>query len=97
MLLPVINAGPQSAGGKVHALAVTSCDRLAAIPDLPMISESGSSGYESSQWYEVRASVGTTAEILNLLNSSLAKIMQGTDMKTRMAKDGRMPVGGSRE
>jgi tripartite-type tricarboxylate transporter receptor subunit TctC len=97
MFLPAINAGPQIAAGRVHALAVTSRERLAAFPDLPTISESGLPGYESSQWYGVLAPAGTPADVLNLLNSQIAKIMNGAEMKNRMTNDGLVPIGGNRE
>jgi tripartite-type tricarboxylate transporter receptor subunit TctC len=97
MFLPAINAGPQVAAGRVHALAVTSRERLAAFPDLPTVAESGLPGYESSQWYGVLAPAGTPADVLNLLNSQIAKTMNGTEMKNRMTNDGLVAVGSTRE
>jgi tripartite-type tricarboxylate transporter receptor subunit TctC len=97
MFLPAINAGPQIAAGRVRALAVTSRERLPAMPDLPTVAESGLPGYESSQWYGVLAPAGTPREILNLLNSQVEKIMREPGMKSRMANDGLVPVGGTRE
>ena len=72
-------------------------DRLAALPELPTIAESGLAGYESSQWYGVLAPAGTQGDILNQLNAAIVRIMQSADMKARMAKDGLVPIGGSRE
>jgi tripartite-type tricarboxylate transporter receptor subunit TctC len=97
MFLPAINAGPQIAAGRVHALAVTSRERLAAFPELPTLAESGLPGYESSQWYGVLAPAGTPLEILALLNSQVEKIMRDPAMKSRMANDGLVPIGSSRE
>ncbi|MSQ53334.1 MAG: tripartite tricarboxylate transporter substrate binding protein [Betaproteobacteria bacterium] len=97
MFLPVINAGPHIAAGRLRGIAVTSKDRLASLPDLPTISEAGLAGYESSQWYGVLAPAGTQIAILNQLNATIDRIMQSADMKSRMAKDGLVPIGGSRE
>ena len=97
MFLPVINAGPHIAAGRLRGIAVTSKDRLAALPDLPTISESGLVGYESSQWYGVLAPAGTPTDILGQLNAVIDRIMQSADMKGRMAKDGLVPIGGGRE
>lgn len=97
MFLPVINAGPHIAGGRLRGIAVTSKDRLTALPDLPTIAESGLAGYESSQWYGVLAPAGTQGDILNQLNGAIVRIMQSTDMKGRMAKDGLVPIGSSRD
>lgn len=41
MFLPAINAGGHVASGRLRALAVTSRERLAAMPDLPTVAEAG--------------------------------------------------------
>jgi tripartite-type tricarboxylate transporter receptor subunit TctC len=97
MFLPAINAGPQVAGGRLRALAVTSRERLAAMPELPTVSEAGLAGYESSQWYGLLAPAGTPREVLDLLNARVANIMRSSDMKARMTSDGLVPIGSSRE
>jgi len=97
MFLPAINAGPHLKSGRLRALAVTSRERLPAMPELPTISESGLQGYESSQWYGVLAPAGTPADVLGLLNAHIAKIMQAADMKQRLTSEGLLTVGGTRE
>ncbi len=97
MFLPAINAGGHVAAGRLRAIAVTSRERLQAMPDLPTVSEAGLPGYESSQWYGLLAPVGTQSEVLDLLNSQVANIMRSSDMKIRMTNDGLVPIGGSRE
>jgi tripartite-type tricarboxylate transporter receptor subunit TctC len=97
MFLPAINAVPHLASGRLRALAVTSRERLAALPELPTVAESGLPGYESSQWYGLLAPAGTPAEVLDVLNARVANIMQSADMKARMTSDGLVPIGGSRE
>jgi len=97
MFLPAINAGPHVAAGRLRAIAVTSRERIAAMPDVPTVSESGLSGYESSQWYGVLAPAGTPPEVLNLLSAHVAKVMQSADMQARMANDGLIPVGSTNE
>ncbi|HEY6721223.1 MAG TPA: tripartite tricarboxylate transporter substrate binding protein [Burkholderiales bacterium] len=97
MFLPAINARGHVAAGRLRAIAVTSLERLQAMPDLPTVSEAGLPGYESSQWYGLLAPAGTHPEILKLLNAQVANIMRSADMKTRMTNDGLVPIGGSRE
>jgi tripartite-type tricarboxylate transporter receptor subunit TctC len=97
MFLPAINAGPHVKSGRLRAVAVTSTVRLAAMPDVPTVAESGLAGYESSQWYGVLAPAGTPEEILNALSAQVAKIMQTADMKQRMIEDGIVPVGNTRQ
>ncbi|MEQ1776808.1 MAG: tripartite tricarboxylate transporter substrate binding protein, partial [Burkholderiales bacterium] len=97
MFLPAINAGPHIKTGRLRALAVTSRERLAAMPNLPTVAEAGLKGYESSQWYGMLAPAGTSTEILNLLNSHVAKIMRAADVRQRLIDDGLIPIGSTRE
>ena len=97
MFLPAINAGPHVKTGRLRALAVTSRERLAAMPGLPTVAEAGLKGYESAQWYGLWAPAGTPVEILNLLNAQVAKTTQATDIRQRLTDDGLVPIGGTRE
>jgi tripartite-type tricarboxylate transporter receptor subunit TctC len=97
MFMPTTNAVPLVRAGRLRALAVTSRERVAALPELPTVSESGLKGYESSQWYGMMAPAGTPADVLNLLATHIAKIMRGEDMKKRMADGGSVAVGSTRE
>jgi len=97
MFLPAINAGPHIKTNRLRALAVTSRERLPVMPNLPTVAEAGLKGYESSQWYGLFAPAGTSADILNLLNAAVAKIMQSMDIKQRLGEEGVVPVGSTRE
>jgi tripartite-type tricarboxylate transporter receptor subunit TctC len=97
MFMPTTNAVPLVKAGRLRALAVTTREKVPAMPELPTVAESGLKGYESSQWYGVLAPAGTPADILALLNSHIAKIMQAPDMKQRLAGEGLVAVGGTRE
>jgi tripartite-type tricarboxylate transporter receptor subunit TctC len=97
MFLPAINAGPHVAAGKLRAIAVTSRERLASMPDLPTVSEAGLNGYESSQWYGLLAPAGTPQDIASTLNASVVKIMHSNHMMATMKRDGLVPIGSSRE
>jgi len=97
MFMPTTNAVPLVKAGRLRALAVTTRERVPALPDLPTVAESGLKGYESNQWYGVLAPAGAPADILVLLNSHIAKIMQAPDMKQRMAAEGLVAIGSTRE
>jgi tripartite-type tricarboxylate transporter receptor subunit TctC len=97
MFMPALTAVPLVNSGRVRALAVTSRNRLPALPTLPTISESGLEGYESSQWYGFLAPAGTPLDIVNVLSAHTMKIMQSAEMKQRMADDGCIAVGSTRE
>jgi tripartite-type tricarboxylate transporter receptor subunit TctC len=97
MFMPALTALPLIQSGRVRALAVTSLERLPALPELPTVSESGLKGYQSSQWYGLLAPAGTPPDILNFLNGHAMKIMQSAEMKDRMKNSGSVAVGSTRE
>jgi tripartite-type tricarboxylate transporter receptor subunit TctC len=97
MFMPALAAVPLVNSGRVRAIAVTSRERLPALPNLPTVSESGLKGYESSQWYGFLAPAGTPGDIVNLLNGHSMKIMQTPEMKKQMADAGSLAVGSTRE
>jgi len=97
MFMPTTNAVPLVKSGRLRALAVTSRQRVPAMPELPTVSESGLKGYESSQWYGLFAPAGTPADLIALLNSQVVKIMQAPDMKQRMTAEGLVAVGSTRD
>ena len=97
MFMPALAAVPLVNSGRVRALAVTSRNRLPALPALPTVSESGLKGYESSQWYGLLAPAGTPLDIVNVLGAHTMKVMQTAEMKERMKEAGSIAVGSTRE
>jgi len=97
MFMPTTNAVHLVKEGRLRALAVTSRERLPAMPDLPTVAESGLKGYESSQWYGLLAPNGTPAELLDALNTHVVKIMRAPEMKQRLIGEGIVAVGSTRE
>ncbi len=86
-----------AAGGKVRGLAVTSAKRLAKLPDIPTIAESGYPGFEATDWKGLVAPAGTPAAVVNRLNAEVVKILQSREALDRLATDGSEPIGGSPE
>lgn len=76
----------QVKGGKVKALGVTSRKRLAALPEVPSISETpGFEDYEVSLWSGVLAPAGTPRAIIDRLNADIRTVMTAPQMVERMA------------
>jgi len=82
-------------GGKVRALAVTSAKRVASLPDVPTVAESGFPGFEDYTWVGVFAPSKTPADVVQRLNTEIEKILQQPEFQTRLAGVGFEPVGGS--
>jgi tripartite-type tricarboxylate transporter receptor subunit TctC len=88
---------PHIQSGRVRAIAVTMDKRVAALPDVPTISESGVPGYQMSTWYGAVAPVKTPREIILKLNQEMLKALVLQDVKERLAGLGAEVVGNSPE
>jgi tripartite-type tricarboxylate transporter receptor subunit TctC len=75
-------------GGRLRALAVTSAQRAAAIPELPTIAEAGLPGYEATGWFALLAPAKTSGTVINKLNSEVVAIMQTPEVKERLTTQG---------
>ena len=71
--------------GKLKALAVTSAKRIAALPEVPAVAESGLAGYEASVWYGVVAPARTPREIIAKLNAEILTIMRERGNRDKIA------------
>ncbi|MBL8383952.1 MAG: tripartite tricarboxylate transporter substrate binding protein [Burkholderiales bacterium] len=88
------SASPHVRAGKLKALAVTGSKRSPAMPALPTIAESGLPGYEVYEWNAIFAPAGTPAEIVQRMQSELARALALPDVRERLAGMGAEPVGG---
>jgi tripartite-type tricarboxylate transporter receptor subunit TctC len=88
------SAMPQIKAGKLKALAVTSAERSAAVPDLPTIAEAGGlKGFEASSWFGLLAPAGTPADIVARVQQETAKALATPAMKERLLSQGAIPSG----
>jgi tripartite-type tricarboxylate transporter receptor subunit TctC len=93
--LPSVSAFIKS--GKLRALAVGSAQRVAALPDVPTIAESGYKGFETSQWYGLIAPAGTPVPIVKRLQEESAKALKAGPVTERFAHDSALGVGDTPE
>lgn len=87
----IATALPQIRAGKIRALAVASGKRVAALPDLPTVGESGYPGFEAWAWQGFVAPAGTPRPVLMKLNSEFAKTMADAVIKQRLSESGFEP------
>jgi tripartite-type tricarboxylate transporter receptor subunit TctC len=88
------SAMPQIKAGKLKALAVTSAERSAAVPDLPTVAEAGPlKGYEASSWFGLLAPAGTPADVVTRLQQETARALGSPALKERLLAQGAIPSG----
>ena len=88
---------PHIQSGRVRAIAVTMDKRVAALPDVPTIAESGVPGYSMSTWYGAVIQVKTPRDIVVRLNQEMLKALALPDVRERMAGLGADVVGNTPE
>jgi tripartite-type tricarboxylate transporter receptor subunit TctC len=88
------SALPHIKAGKLKALAVTSAQRSAAVPELPTIAEAGPlPGFDASSWFGLLAPAGTPADIVSRVQQETAKAMNTPALKERLLSQGAIPSG----
>jgi tripartite-type tricarboxylate transporter receptor subunit TctC len=75
---------PHIKAGKIRALAVSSAQRVASLPDVPTLGELGYPGMEDYTWVGFFVPAGTPPEVAQKLNDALLKIAKDPQIKQRL-------------
>ena len=78
----------QIKGGKVKVYGVTSDKRVASLPDIPTLAESGVKGAEVGIWHGVYAPKGTPKPVIDKLVSSLQAALKDPEVQKRYTELG---------
>ncbi|MEJ8849660.1 tripartite tricarboxylate transporter substrate binding protein [Variovorax rhizosphaerae] len=85
----------QVQAGKVRALAVTSAQRLPALPKVPTVAEQGFAGFEAVTWLGLVGPAKMPADAVTLLNKEVVSILGRKDVQERLSSEGSIPVTGT--
>ncbi len=88
-LLPLIQ------GGRVKLIAVTSAQRIDAMKSLPTVAESGYPGFEALAWNGLFAPAGTSAAVVERINSDVNAVLQDPAVREQLHKQGLIIGGGT--
>jgi tripartite-type tricarboxylate transporter receptor subunit TctC len=91
----VLETSAHIKAGKLKALAITSKQRVSALPDVPTLQESGISGAESGSWLGLLAPAGTPAAIVEKISSSLQQVVAMPDVQQQLLAQGAVTRGGT--
>src|SRR5262249_21002790 len=95
MFAPSSTVIPQVASGRLRALAVTTRSRLASLPELPTVSESGLEGFETVLWMGFVAPAKTPDTIVARLNAEIGKTLAQAEVRQQFAAQGIETRGGT--
>ncbi|MBK6008244.1 tripartite tricarboxylate transporter substrate binding protein [Ramlibacter ginsenosidimutans] len=74
--------------GKLKALAITSKERVSALPEVPTLEESGIVGAESGSWLGMLAPAGTPQAVIDKVSADLRKVLAMPDVKEQLLAQG---------
>lgn len=90
------NTTEQILSGAVKAYAVTTPERIAALPDVPTTAEGGLADVEVTVWHGLYVPAGTPEGIITALNDALLVALQDENVIERFAELGTAPVAADR-
>jgi tripartite-type tricarboxylate transporter receptor subunit TctC len=88
-LLPMVREG------KLRAIAVSSANRVALVPDLPTVAESGFPGYQATTWVGLLAPAKTPETVIQKLHSEVTRALSAPDLRQRLVDMGLIVMGTS--
>lgn len=91
---PVINHVRQ---GKLRAIAVTSEQRFALLPEIPTIREGGVPGVDVNTWWGLVAPIAVGKDVIARLHDETVKLLRQSDVREKIANVGAEPIGNSPE
>ena len=81
-------AMPQMKAGAIRTVAITSAQRVPAVPDVPTVAESAYPGFETTTWYGILVPKGTPQPIVARLSTEITKLLESPEVKERMTANG---------
>jgi tripartite-type tricarboxylate transporter receptor subunit TctC len=96
MFANALTARPQVESGKVRALGVSGPRRIAAMSDVPPVSDT-LRGYEATQWYGLVAPAKTPRAVIMRIHGAAMLALKTEEMKEKLAQDGAEPEGSTPE
>jgi tripartite-type tricarboxylate transporter receptor subunit TctC len=81
MFISVGSAVPQWKNDKVKFIAVGAGKRMALMPEMPTVAESGLPGYQAQSWFGLYAPAGMSADLVSKINAEVRRIFANPDFK----------------
>jgi len=78
------SALPHVRSGALRALAVTSAERSALLPETPTVAELGVAGYELNQWHGLLAPAATPPDVISAIHAAVAEVLADPGMQEEL-------------
>ena len=91
----MVASTPLIKSGKIKAIAALSPQRLALLPNVPTVAESGYPGFDMGSWFAFVGPAGLPAPVQKKLEKALAETMASAEFKKKMVDIGLTPLGGN--
>jgi tripartite-type tricarboxylate transporter receptor subunit TctC len=88
---------PLASAGMLRPIAVTSRQRLTALPQVPTVEEAGYRGFEATNWSGLVAPAKTPDAVVSRLNAEVTAALGRPEMVERLALDSSEPLPSSPE
>jgi tripartite-type tricarboxylate transporter receptor subunit TctC len=79
---------PQVRAGRLKVLGIGSAKRVAVLPDVPTITETGLPGYEASNWWGILAPAGTPAAFVKKLHTEISAVLESPETQKWFVTEG---------
>ena len=83
-----VAVAPHLNSGRIRVIGVTSRERIATMPDVPTVSESGIAGYVEGNWQGVLVPARTPRPIITKLNQEIVRIVRTSDVSGQIVRLG---------
>jgi len=80
---------------RLRALAVTSQKRIAALPNVPTVAESGYKDFVTESWYGLVGPAKLPPAIAATIDSEVEKVLKQPEVIAKLDAEGNEPLGGS--
>ncbi len=79
---------PYVKSGRLRLVAVSGAKRYPTLPDVPTVSESGVSGFETGSWQGILAASASPRAALDRLSTDIARILNVSEMREYLGRQG---------
>ena len=91
--MTVLEASGHIKAGKLRALAVTSSQRVSALPDVPTLAEAGLPGFNSISWIGLLAPAATPKNLVDKISADVREVLAAPEVKAKLTELGAVPYG----